>query len=84
MLGDDFGYMDAFDNFKEADQLIEISNKYNNRNMTFMYSTPSMFIEAVKKENTTWMVYYGDMFPYHQYRYEYWTGYFSSRATLKK
>jgi hypothetical protein len=84
MIGDDFGYADAMDDFKQADHLIALCNKHNNRNITFKYSTPTTFIEAVKKENIAWPVYYGDMFPYHQFKYEYWSGFYSSRTSLKK
>lgn len=84
IMGEDFGYMDAFDGFRQADELIALANKHQERNMTFIYSTPSQFLEAVKKEDITWPVYYGDLFPYHQHRYEYWTGYYSSRAAFKK
>jgi len=84
MTGDDFAFMDAFDGFQQIDEFLDLCNKHNDRNMTFIYSTPSQFVEAVKKEDVTWPVYYGDMFPYHQARYEYWNGYYSSRAAFKK
>lgn len=35
LLGDDFAYMNGFEAFKEVDQLIEICNKYQQRNITF-------------------------------------------------
>lgn len=84
LLGDDFAYMNGFEAFKEVDALIEICNKYQERNLTFKYSTPSTYLDAIKKENVTWPVNYKDFFPYNAERYEYWTGYFTSRPGLKK
>jgi alpha-mannosidase len=41
-------------------------------------------LDAIKKENITWPVNYQDFFPYAAERYEYWTGFFTSRPGLKK
>lgn len=84
MMGDDFGYMDAFDSFKQVENLMDLCNIHNERNMTFVYSTPHYFVDALKKENITWPVQYGDFLPYFDKKYEYWTGFFSSRPGLKK
>jgi len=51
--------------------------------MTLMYSTPSAYIDALKKENITWPTKYDDAFPYADDEYSYWTGYFTSRPNLK-
>jgi hypothetical protein len=59
-------------------------NKIQQKNMTFVYSTPSMYIDAIKFENVTWPSNYQDFFPYAAERFEYWTGYFTSRPGLKK
>lgn len=56
MMGDDFGYMDAFDSFKQVENLMDLCNIHNERNMTFVYSTPHYFVDALKKENITWPV----------------------------
>jgi alpha-mannosidase len=52
--------------------------------MTFVYSTPTQYMDAIKKENVTWPQNYNDFFPYASEKYEYWTGYFTSRPGLKK
>ena len=49
-----------------------------------MYSTPTQYIDALKKEDIEWPVRYDDMFPYADSPDEYWTGYFSSRADKKE
>ena len=59
-------------------------NKNNKANMTFRMSTPSEYINELKKENITWSVRYGDMLPYADNELDYWTGYFTSRPGAKK
>lgn len=84
LVGDDFGYPDAYDTFKTTDKFLELVNKLQQRNMTFQYSTPSAFVDAVNKEKVTWPVYDNDFFPYFEQRYEFWTGYYTSRPGIKK
>lgn len=84
LLGDDFAYPDAFDNYKMNDQFIEMANQQQQRNMTFIYSTPSAFVDAINKEKVTWPIYTDDFFPYFEERYEFWTGYYTSRPGIKK
>jgi len=43
-----------------------------------------MYLDAIKKENVSWPQNYNDFFPYASERYEYWSGFFSSRPALKK
>lgn len=50
----------------------------------FVYSTPSMYIDALQKHNVSWPTKYDDMFPYADVPDGYWTGYFSSRANDKE
>jgi hypothetical protein len=76
--------MNGYDAFKNVDLLIDICNKYQERNITFKYSTPSMYLDAIKKENVSWPSNYQDFFPYAAERYEFWTGFFTSRPGLKK
>lgn len=53
-------------------------------NVELIYSTPSMYIDAVAKEDIEWPTKYDDMFPYANDENSYWTGYFSSRANDKE
>jgi len=46
------------------DKIIEFTNKFNTKNITFMYSTPSDYIKAQKDENKTWPIKTDDGFPY--------------------
>lgn len=52
--------------------------------MTFHYSTPSQFIDAVNKEKVVWPVFEDDFYPYYEKRYEFWTGYYTTRPGMKK
>jgi alpha-mannosidase len=56
--------------------------------MTFVVSTPGRYVDALKKENVTWPIKYGDFWRYFEdYKgkeYRFWTGFYSSRPTFKK
>ncbi|XP_018323357.1 lysosomal alpha-mannosidase-like [Agrilus planipennis] len=89
-MGEDFNYQDANIWFKNLDKLIMHINlkqkegsKYN-----LLYSTPSCYLKSVheeaKKKNLTWMVKTDDFFPYASDEHSYWTGYFTSRPTIKR
>ena len=53
-------------------------------NVTFFYSTPVIYLDAIKKQNLQYSVRYDDIFPYADEANEYWSGYFTSRANSKK
>ena len=48
------------------DKIIEFTNRYNTKNITFMYSTPSIYLDAIQKENLTYPAKYDDGFPYSE------------------
>ena len=48
-----------------------------------MYSTPGIYLDAIKAQNLSYPVKYDDMFPYADGDNDYWTGYFTSRANSK-
>lgn len=53
--------------------------------MTFIYSTPSKYVAALKDENITWPVIKNhDFMPYAKEHNNYWSGFFTSRPGLKK
>ena len=81
--GEDFAYGNAHMNFSSYDQLIPYFNDVYD-DITIMYSTPYMYIDAIKKQNLTYPTKYDDMFPYADQKNEYWSGYFSSRANSKR
>jgi len=66
------------------DKLIQFTNRFNTKNITFMYSTPSTYLDALKKDNIAWEPKYDDGFPYSDNVGDYWTGFFTSRPTKKK
>jgi len=66
------------------DKLIQYVNKYNTNNITLMYSTPSQYIEAVKKENIKWPTKYGDGFPHSDAAGDFSSGFYSTRPGKKK
>ena len=52
-------------------------------NIEFIYSTPSIYVDALAEANIIWPTKYDDMFPYADSRSKYWTGYFTSRPNDK-
>eukprot|EP01097_Dermamoeba_algensis_P006500 TRINITY_DN4068_c0_g1_i4.p1 TRINITY_DN4068_c0_g1~~TRINITY_DN4068_c0_g1_i4.p1 ORF type:complete len:555 (-),score=154.69 TRINITY_DN4068_c0_g1_i4:1331-2995(-) len=83
-MGSDFQYKNANLNFKNIDKLIKYINANSNKyNMKLMYSTPSRYIQAVNGAGLTWEVKTDDFFPYADGPHAYWTGYFTSRSSLK-
>lgn len=57
-----------------------------NWNINLFYSTPSCYLKAVhdEDENMEWPVKSDDFFPYATMKNSYWTGFYSSRPTLKR
>ena len=85
-MGADFNFQNAPMNFASTGALIEYYNEHIGKefNIELIYSTPSMYIDAVFADNLTWSTKYDDMFPYANNDVSYWTGYFSSRANDKE
>jgi len=87
--GDDFAYMNGFDNFANLDRMIKYINMQYPDNFTLRYSTPSEYIDAIAQENITWPTKYDDLFPYSdktgnsEIKSDFWTGYFTSKANSK-
>jgi len=79
-MGSDFQYEYAEEDFKNLDKLIRYVN-LDGRVHAF-YSTPSQYFAAKREE--TWTVKTDDFFPYADGDHMYWTGYFTSRPTLKR
>mmetsp|Transcript_1042 Transcript_1042/g.1904 ORF Transcript_1042/g.1904 Transcript_1042/m.1904 type:complete len:329 (+) Transcript_1042:599-1585(+) len=83
VFGDDFRYMNAFQNYHNMDGMISYMNEHYGDKYLFKYSTPSDYIDALQKYQVQWPTKYDDMFPYSDSPDAYWTGYFSSRANDK-
>lgn len=55
----------------------------NGSDVNLLYSTPSCYLKAVNDENINLSVKTDDFLPYASDPHSYWTGYFTSRPTLK-
>mmetsp|Transcript_14834 Transcript_14834/g.23007 ORF Transcript_14834/g.23007 Transcript_14834/m.23007 type:complete len:115 (+) Transcript_14834:1197-1541(+) len=66
------------------EKLITYVNSHNKVNMKLMASTPQTFVNALKKQNLTYDPQYHDMFPYSDEKNDFWSGFFTSRPTMKK
>ena len=85
MMGDDFTFMNAAQNYKEMDKLIYYVNEQTSQSgVHALYSTPACYLNAINKETgITWPTKKDDFFPYASSKQSYWTGYFTSRPTYK-
>lgn len=83
LWGGDFCFTNANYNYQMYDNLIEYMNRHHGDKYEFRYSTPSDYVDAVKKANVTWPVKFDDMFPYEDSPQEVWTGYFTTRPNDK-
>jgi hypothetical protein len=81
--GGDFEWTSAHLIFSNLDKVLPyINNNYSN--VTIMYSTPSKFLDAIYNLSASWPVRYEDMVPYSDPLNAYWTGFFTSRPTIKR
>ncbi|XP_055640599.1 lysosomal alpha-mannosidase-like isoform X1 [Toxorhynchites rutilus septentrionalis] len=85
-MGGDFTFMDANVYFKNLDKLIRYTNarQANGSNVNVFYSTPSCYLKALHEADITWPTKSDDFFPYASDNHSYWTGYFTSRPTVKR
>ncbi|KAL7642128.1 UNVERIFIED_CONTAM: hypothetical protein RMT77_006688 [Armadillidium vulgare] len=84
-MGEDFHYVYADSWYKNLDKLIKYVNalQSNGSDVNLVYSTPSCYLDAIRNDNLTFPTKEDDFFPYASDRHTYWTGYFTSRPTLK-
>ncbi|KAI7986126.1 putative alpha-mannosidase [Camellia lanceoleosa] len=81
-MGTDFKYQYARTWFRNLDKLIHYVNQDGRVNA--LYSTPSIYTDAKYRENESWPLKTDDFFPYADRVNAYWTGYFTSRPSLKR
>lgn len=86
LMGADFTFSNAKYNFDNIEKILNLCNQRRGqeKNMTFVMSTPMRFMNALKTEHVVWPVVNNDFFPYEMDSLEFWTGYFSSRPGFKK
>uniref|UniRef100_A0A1W7RA88 Alpha-mannosidase n=1 Tax=Hadrurus spadix TaxID=141984 RepID=A0A1W7RA88_9SCOR len=84
-MGNDFNYQNADTWFKNLDKLMTYINKQlkNESKINVIYSTPSCYLKSVNALNYTWGSKSDDFFPYASDPHAYWTGYFTSRPSVK-
>ncbi|XP_014487574.1 PREDICTED: lysosomal alpha-mannosidase isoform X1 [Dinoponera quadriceps] len=82
-MGGDFTYQYAEMYYTNLDKLIRYTNERNGSTVNVLYSTPSCYLKALHDENLQWPTKSDDFFPYASDPHAYWTGYFSSRPTVK-
>ena len=85
-MGDDFRFQNARQYFKSSKALIDYYNEHIGKyaNVELIFSTPSMYVDAVNAEGLTYTTKYDDMFPYADNDLSYWTGFYTSRANDKE
>eukprot|EP00051_Salpingoeca_urceolata_P027075 m.479938 g.479938 ORF g.479938 m.479938 type:complete len:1085 (+) comp21646_c0_seq1:45-3299(+) len=81
-MGSDFNYQNAQHWYKNIDKLIHHVNR--NGTVNAFYSTPSIYTEEKHKAGLTWEARFDDVMPLADNAHHYWTGYFTSRQSLKK
>ncbi|XP_033224967.1 lysosomal alpha-mannosidase-like [Belonocnema kinseyi] len=82
-MGNDFNYQNADTWFTNLDKLIKYTNQRNGSTHHAIYSTPSCYLKAVNNKNSLWTTKSDDFFPYASDPHSYWTGYYTSRPTIK-
>ena len=86
-FGDDFKFKNANLQFQNMDLIIKAINNNPGLGVSIRYSTLSEYFSAVHSEsqqkNIAFPFHRGDFFPYADNGDSYWTGYYSTRPTLK-
>ncbi|XP_030388139.1 lysosomal alpha-mannosidase-like [Scaptodrosophila lebanonensis] len=85
-MGGDFTYRDAAVYYKSIDKIIRYGNERqaNGSKINLFYSTPSCYLKSLHDAGITWPTKSDDFFPYASDPHAYWTGYYTSRPTLKR
>ena len=83
-MGMDFYFRDAKKWYHNLDQLIRAVNELEPiETVRIMYSTPGCYLKSLHESRRRWSTKLDDFFPYADAFNTYWTGYFTSRPTLK-
>ncbi|XP_048480276.1 lysosomal alpha-mannosidase [Plutella xylostella] len=82
-MGGDFTYQDAGMWYTNLDKLIEHTNRVAEGKVHLFYSTPNCYLKAVHDANPTLPTKRDDFFPYASDPNSFWTGYFTSKPTIK-
>ncbi|XP_076655119.1 lysosomal alpha-mannosidase II isoform X1 [Halictus rubicundus] len=82
-MGEDFNYQQAEMWYTNLDRLIRYVRELRGTEVNIFYSTPSCYLKAVHDANLEWPTKDDDFFPYASDAHSYWTGYFTSRPSVK-
>ena len=83
-MGMDFYYRNADKWFRNLDLLIEsVNTQTESKGVHLMYSTPGCYLKSLNELKQKWPTKSDDFFPYADAFNTYWTGYFTSRPSLK-
>ncbi|KAJ1368391.1 hypothetical protein KIN20_029516 [Parelaphostrongylus tenuis] len=84
LMGSDFQYTNANAWYTNLDKLIHYINGNSTYGIKVFYSTPSCYVKGVIESLSARLsTKADDFFPYASSEHSYWTGYFTSRPTLK-
>uniref|UniRef100_A0AAV1T648 Alpha-mannosidase n=1 Tax=Peronospora matthiolae TaxID=2874970 RepID=A0AAV1T648_9STRA len=81
-MGCDFQYDNSRRWFKNMDKIIHYVNQDGRVNV--LYSNLSYYTDLKRAEGLTWSVKTDDFFPYGSDRDDYWSGFYTSRPSLKR
>lgn len=73
----------VFSKFENCWKIFRYTNELLGTELNVFYSTPSCYLKSLNDLNISWPTKSDDFFPYASDPHSYWTGYFSSRPTLK-
>ena len=84
-MGNDFNYHDSLTWFENLDKLIFYVNERQKKGskVNVFYSTPSCYLYSLNQANLTWTSKSDDFFPYSSDSHSYWTGFYTSRPSVK-
>ena len=84
LMGGDFHYQFASQNYNNMDKLINhMNNRSKETGIHLLYSTPGCYLKSLYKDNYTYPRQTKDFFPYASDEGSFWTGYFTSRPSIK-
>ncbi|CAN8007052.1 unnamed protein product, partial [Ixodes pacificus] len=96
MFGGDLSYVEAEEQFAAVDELASAANALDKARgsrwrryrlkkapVHVFYSTPACFLRALHEVNATWPVFSNDVLPYTDSPGRTWSGFYTSRPSLK-
>ena len=94
MYGCDFTFYKKNSNYLNLEKVMDFINNNqtinniaygnNTKKIVLKYSTPSRYFDEIFGQVENWPVYKNfDFFPYAEFTYSYWTGFYTSRPYLK-